>query len=212
VRLYLSSFLFGNRPERLVDLAGSGVRAGLILNALDNLPAVRGNWVSAQAQALKALGFVPEEIDLRDHFGNPEGLAAALGDKGLVWITGGNAFLLRRAMRQSGFDGLIRDLLAQDGLVYAGFSAAACCAAPTLRGIELVDDPAALAEGYDAATIWDGLGLIDRNVAPHYRSDHPEAEQIERTVRYFEAEGMPYVALKDGQALVVDGASIELIG
>jgi len=212
LRLYLSSFLFGNRPDRLVALAGQGGRAGLILNALDNLPAVRTNWLAAQTEALKALGFAPAEVDLRDHFGAQVGLMAALEDKDLLWITGGNAFLLRRAMRQSRFDTEIHSLLASDRLVYAGFSAAACCATPTLRGIELVDDPDTVTQGYDAATIWDGLGLIDRCVAPHYQSDHPEAELIEQTVRYYQRQGMPYVALRDGQALVVDSALCEVVG
>src|SRR6185437_8181439 len=164
LRLYLSSFLVGNRPDRLVSLAGSGARAALILNALDNAPAARSEWRFSQAQALQDLGFTTEEVDLRDYFAAPNRLAAALQDKGLLWINGGNAFLLRRAMRQSGFDRLIHDLLAVDRLVYAGFSAAACCAAPTLRGIEFVDDPGAEAEGYALGIVWDGLGLIDRNL------------------------------------------------
>jgi dipeptidase E len=47
----------------------------------------------------------------------------------VLWINGGNAFLLRRAMRQSGFDSLIHEFLQGDRFVYAGFSAAVCCAA-----------------------------------------------------------------------------------
>jgi dipeptidase E len=161
---------------------------------------------------MKRLGFPAEELDLRDYFGAPDDLAAALEDKGLLWINGGNAFLLRRAMRQSGFDAVIHDLLEADRLVYAGFSAAACCAGPTLRGIEIVDDPAVEAEGYAPETIWDGLGLIDRSVAVHFRSDHPESVPIEQTVLYYQRQGMPYVALRDGQALVVDGPDMEVVG
>jgi dipeptidase E len=73
--------------------------------------------------------FFAEELDLREYFDDA------------VWINGGNAFPLRRAMRQSGFDLVIRELLQADKIVYAGFSATACCAAAALRGAEMVDDP-----------------------------------------------------------------------
>ena len=53
-------------------------------------------------------------------------------------MVGGNSFLLLRAMKQSGFDKLIVPLVENDILVYAGFSAGAVLATPTLHGIELV--------------------------------------------------------------------------
>ena len=65
----------------------------------------------SQKEALGNLGFVPEELDLRHYFESPQGLAPALAGRGLIWIIGGNAFLLRRAMRQSGFDIVGRDLV-----------------------------------------------------------------------------------------------------
>ena len=41
MRLYLSSFDLGNRPEELVALAGSARRAAAIVNALDHWPEAR---------------------------------------------------------------------------------------------------------------------------------------------------------------------------
>jgi dipeptidase E len=61
-------------------------------------------------------------------------------------------------------------------------------------------------------TVWDGLGLIDHHIVVHYQSDHSDAEAIEKTVRYYEQHNMPYVALRDGQALVVDGEKAEVVG
>ncbi len=100
MRLYLSSFELGNRPQRLVALASPRTHASVVVNALDNFPCVRGEWLASQRQALERLGFVVEELDLRNYFGCPERLGAALQGKGLIWINGGNAFVLRRAMRQ----------------------------------------------------------------------------------------------------------------
>ena len=41
-------------------------------------------------------------------------------------------------------------------------------------------------EGYNTETIWEGLGFVEFSIAPHYRSEHPESEDIEKVVQYFE--------------------------
>jgi dipeptidase E len=212
MRLYLSSSELGNHPERLVSLAGARSRAAVIMNALDNFPHERERWFAGQKEALQNLGFIVGELDLREYFGAPGELARALDDKGLMWINGGNTFLLRRAMSRSGFDAIVRQLLGADRLVYAGFSAGVCCAAPSLHGIEFLDDPHALAEGYSPEPIWQGLGLIDYHIAVHYRPGDPEVEPIQRTVRYFREHGMRYVALRDGEVLVQEAGNTELVG
>jgi dipeptidase E len=59
---------------------------------------------------------------------------------------------------------------------------------------------------YDADVRWDGLGILDYAIVPHYRSpDHPETERVERVVAHYRGVGIPYRTLSDGQALVVDG-------
>jgi dipeptidase E len=212
MRLYLSSFELGDCPEKLVSLAGRGARAALILNALDHRPHARGEWLSTESAVLSRLGFQPRELDLRTFFGAPRELAAALESHDLLWINGGNSFLLRRAMRLSGFDSIIGSLLASDRLVYAGFSAGVMCAAPTLRGVELVDDPNVTAVGYTGELVWEGLGLIEKHVAVHYQSRHPESAAVDAMVRYYEEHAMPYITLRDGAALVIDGERTEIVG
>src|SRR5690242_12570868 len=114
MRLYLSSFKMGNQPERLVALAGSGKRVALVLNALDDNRDNRAKWLMSQTEALNQLGFVVDELDLRTCFGKPEELRGFLKEKDMIWINGGNTFLLRRAMRQRGFDSIIHELLRVD--------------------------------------------------------------------------------------------------
>jgi dipeptidase E len=211
MRLYLSSMVLGDHPEQLVDLAGAGARLAVIMNALDNFPDQRERYFGVSQQEFEALGFGVEELDLRAYFGTPERLAPVLERTDVVWVNGGNTFLLRRAMALSGFDSLVRPLLSADRLVYGGFSAGVCVATPSLRGIEFLDDPLELAEGYPRQPIWEGLGLIDYHVAVHYRPGPPDVEPIQRTVRYFREHGMPYVALRDGEVIVVRGNESELI-
>jgi len=207
MRLYLSSMDLGSHPERLVSLAGRGARATIVMNALDNFPEERRHFLSAGQQALEHLGFIADELDLRTCFDSPGRLAQCLERSGLIWVNGGNTFLLRRAMARSGFDSVVRILLERDQLVYGGFSAGVCAVTPSLRGIEFLDDPSAIAPGYSPEPVWDGVGLIDYHVAVHYRTG--DDEPIQRTVRYYREHGMPYVALRDGEVIVVDSDRTE---
>lgn len=206
MRLYLSSYRIGDRAGSLLALLGNGKRAAVIENALDNISPAARDLYRAEAYdpvvELGSLGIAATPLDLRDHFGDPEGLRARLSRFDLVWVTGGNAFVLRRAMKQSGFDDVIVDMLDNDQIVYGGFSAGAVVAAPSLEGIHLMDDPDEAPAGYDRETIWDGLGLIDHAIVPHYRSPHSESAAADRAVRHLCSRGLRYRALRDGEAIV----------
>ena len=213
MRLYLSSFRLGDSTERLLSLLGNGRRACVISNALDHLsPDARARSKAAfdQIRALADIGIEASELDLRDYFANIAGLQDRLSRYDLVWLRGGNAFVLRRAMIASGFDHAVRALLKDDAIVYGGFSAGAVVATPTLRGIELMDPPNEVPDGYSKDVIWHGLGLIGFSLVPHYRSDHPEAPLAERAVQFLQQSGMPYRTLVDGEVLVVDGMDTRL--
>ena len=107
-------------------------------------------------------------------------------------------------MRQSGLDRFLLDNRENKEFVYAGYSAACCVLAPTLRGIDLVDDPLVVPEGYDEDVVWEGLSLIDYCIAPHYMSDHEESIMIEEAVQYFIDNKMLFKALRDGEVIVVE--------
>lgn len=205
MRLYLSSMDLGTHPERLVALAGRGSHAAIVMNALDNFPEERAHFLAEGKRALEHLGFVANELDLRDYFDAPGRLAQALESTGLIWVNGGNTFLLRHAMVRSGFDDVVRALLDIDQLVYGGFSAGVCAITPSLRGIEFLDDPKVLA----GAPIWDGAALIDYYVVVHFRTG--AHEPIQQTVLYYRQHNLPYVALRDGDVIVVEGDRTELL-
>jgi dipeptidase E len=70
-----------------------------------------------------------------------------------------------------------------------------------LHGIELVDNPSHVPDGYEADMLWEGLGVVPSIVAPHYRSNHPESAAIEQVVQYFIDHHLLFKALRDGEAL-----------
>jgi dipeptidase E len=213
VRLYLSSLRLGYHPERLVALVPPGAATAVIANACDYHEAAdRQARVEWELSALDALGLKTRELDLRAFFGRPEGLREELHGVDLVWIRGGNTFLLRHALAESGADTLLGELLRVDGIAYGGYSAAACVLGPTLRGLEVADDPDAVTRTYGVAPRWDGLGLVPFAVAPHYRSPgHPQTEAAEHLAAYYEAQGLLHHRLRDGQAIVIDGKTTQVV-
>lgn len=214
MRLYLSSFRIGDSPQALLRLLGNGRRTALIANACDALSTedrIESTW--QEMGRLAAIGLEPEELDLRNHFdAAPPAVLAAMSRYDLVWLRGGNAFVLRRALHQSGAGGALVTMLQSDRVVYGGYSAGVCVLAPSLRGIELVDDPNVVPPGYDATIIWDGLNVLPYAVAPHHESDHPESAAIGRLVAHYIEQNIAFKALRDGQVIVVDGESDVLLG
>ncbi|MBD3223695.1 MAG: serine peptidase [Caldithrix sp.] len=211
MRLYLSSFKIGNHPEKLVELTGLGKNVAVILNALDHKPETRDKFLLSEIKMLSDLGFKPEELDLQNYFGKADKLEKYLRRKDLVWINGGNTFLLRRAMKQSGFDRVITRLLREDAIVYAGFSAACAVLHKDLHGVDFSDDPKITTEGYDKKTEWSGLGLIDFSIAVHYNSDHPESEETDREIDYYKRNNIPFQPLRDGEVIIINGDKTEII-
>jgi dipeptidase E len=207
MRLYLSSFRLGDHSERLVALLPPAGRIAVICNAIDaEDSAVRREKVQAELTWLTELGLRPAELDLREVTG--EDLRARLASYDGVWVRGGNVFVLRAAMARCGADKILPDLIRDEQLVYAGYSAGPCVLAPSLRGLELCDD----AEAVNGEIIWDGLGLLDHAFVPHLDSPgHPETELLEKVADLYERTGVPFLPMRDGQALVIDGPTRELV-
>jgi dipeptidase E len=212
MRYYLSSFKLGDHAHKLPELAGYHACAGIIANAQDHLDeASRQNNIDEAHQGLNALGFSTQVFDLRDYFDDTGSLKDDLAGYDLLWAIGGSAFVLRSAMALSGFDQVIHELLGQDRLVYGGYSAGVCVLAPHLYGLELCDDTDAVAKAYGADLIWDGLNILDYAIVPHYDSDHHEAEFAKDMVAYYEANALAYRALRDGDVLIRNGETVELL-
>ncbi len=206
MKLYLSSYYLGNDPAKFADLFGDNKKVAIVMNAADVFgSAKRPDYLNREVASLATIGLEADELDLRDYFNDHDALVSNLKHYGGVWVVGGNSFSLRRAMHQSGFDHIVSKLVRAGEFVYGGFSAGAVAATPTLKGIELVDDPNMVPEGYDSEIIWEGLGLYGFSIAPHFKSDHPESAAIDRVVDYFESEGMPFKTLHDGEVIVVNG-------
>jgi len=206
MKLLLSSF--GPSPEHdaaLVELVGKPlgeIRVAYIENAHDVYDDPES--LDEGRASLQRIGYNFELVDLRDWRADRAGLRALLGGFDAFLLTGGNPYHLRSLMRITGADEIITDRV-RGGAVYAGASAAAVVAGPTLRHFDELDDPA------DAETlIWDGLGLTEIVVAPHI--DNVDfGEGCRKSGDLCERDGYTVERITDAQALVIDGGERRIV-
>jgi len=207
MKLYLSSYRLGDHSDELKKLVGKkDAKVAVCVNAVDAAPDLSrdGEVLRRELEDMKSLGFDAEEVDLRDYF-NKEGLLERMREFDAIWLSGGNAFLLVKAFRQSGFGEVLEKLVKTGELVYAGYSAAFCAVSPSLRGVELVDDKDVEAQGYEAGDVWDGFGLIDFYPIVHFRSNHHESDLVEEEYRYVCENNIKHKTFKDGDVYLVSG-------
>lgn len=209
MKLFLYSFAFtlsDEQTEALANLTGKkpeDISMALIDNAADVVSDSAG-WVKDTHAIFEAKGFKIEVINLKDWHDNTAGLREKLASKDVIWVNAGNTYYLRWIMKQSGADVIIADLVKQ-GKVYAGWSAGAIVAGPTLQHIEHMEDVSAAPEAITA-----GLSLTNVVVVPHI--DNPDfAEGAGKTNEALNAAGYATEPLTDTQALVIDGESRRVI-
>jgi len=89
-------------------------------------------FVDIHKKQLSDMGFKLTEVDLKDK--NKDDLMAILQETDIVYVAGGNTFYLLEKVRESGFDQVL-PLLLDKGIIYAGGSAGAVLACPTIEPV-----------------------------------------------------------------------------
>ncbi len=207
MKLYLSSYKIGDNPQLLADLIGNNKKIAIIPNALDIYTDLVRREASLQREkySLTQIGLQSEELDLKKYFNNQKDLENKMNKYGGVWVLGGNTFVLRRAYKESGLDIWLQQQKNNKDFVYAGYSAGVCVLSPSLKGLETIDDPVVVGQGYPKETIWEGLNLINFAFASHYKSPgHPETEMVDKEVEHYKKVGVKYKTLHDGEVIIME--------
>lgn len=209
MKFYLSSYKLGQEVESLKKMVPvKNKKTAYIPNALDFSDDLERRKKSEQSDIddLKKLdlGLEIEVVDLRNYFDKQSELEKKISEFGVIWVRGGNLFVLRQAMKISGFDNILKSLVKKNDILYGGNSAGICVLAPTLKGINLMDDISAKPYGDQSEIIWNGLGILNYSIIPHYQSDHPEAENAKKAVEYMIENKILFKALKDGEVIIIE--------
>jgi len=206
MRYYLSSFKLGEGAEMLASLYGGDRPVAYIANALDHVSnkVWLDDWIAADLSALNVAGVKAERLDLREYFAADREIEGGLKKFSGVWLSGGNVFVLRQAMRLSGFDQYVYRHQSRDGFTYGGYSAGCCVLSPTLRPYARVDDPYARPYAQAMETIWDGLSVLDFAYMPHFQSNHSESNLIEAEIAFCIENNIAYRTFRDGEVLVIE--------
>jgi dipeptidase E len=213
MRLFLSSQDFGRHADVAAKMTGKNKKALFIKNAQDDKPPEVRNFSNSEKKKMfEGAGFDFELLDLRDYFGKKAELAEKVASAGSFWSSGGNTFILRRAMAASGLDEILKKLLADDKILYGGWSAGAMIMARDLKGPDWSDEdrPNIVPDRYDPKVIWEGLNLVPFYIVPHYDSElHGDSPKV--LADYYKSENLRHYILKDGQVIVVDGDKEEFL-
>lgn len=206
MKFYLSSYRLGNETEKLKKLIPNK-KIGYIPNARDFSNADlerKKNSTGRDVVSLRELGLDVEVIDLREYFNKSNELKEKLEKLGAIFISGGNVFVLRQAMKLSGLDQILIEFKNKDDFLYSGYSAAGCVLSPTLKAYEIVDDATDTPYEELKEVIWDGLGLIDFAFMPHWDSDHPESTDIDKEIEFCKQSNILYKAIRDGEVIIIE--------
>lgn len=206
-KLFLSSISVTEELKPyFLDLVGKkaeDIKFALIENAADPYVEEIKDFMYRTRTDLQALGMQLERIDLNEYDGKQQELKDKISHFDIVWIGGGNTYYIRWLFKKTGFDQFIHELV-ENGLIYAGGSAGAIVAGPTLEKFQEVDEPENSPE-----LINEGLGLTDLVIIPHW--DQPKYQENLRGIKeFYDQTDHRTVTLTDNQAITVNGDTWEV--
>lgn len=207
MKFYLSSYKIGNKSEKLRTMIPNK-KIGYVPNALDFSsanPERKKQHIENDVRSLKQIGIECEILDLKNYFNKKEDLDLKVRNFGAVFISGGNTFVLRQAMKISGLDYIIKKLINENtNFLYSGYSAACCVLSKNLIPYSIVDDAKDTPYKEQKKVIWEGLGLIDYIFLPHWNSNHSESKLINKEVEYCKQHNLKYKTFEDGDAIIIE--------
>jgi dipeptidase E len=207
MKFYLSSFKIGSQSKELVRMMEPSKMIGYVPNARDysnSYVYLNNQIIASDIAELTNLGLDVQIIDLKNYFGRIDELRGKINGLGALFFAGGNTFILRQAMKASGFDIIFKELLGRVDFVYSGYSAGIAVLYSDLKAVQLVDNPTFHPYKEISETIWMGLGYLDYLILPHYKSNHPESETIDRLFEYCQLNKIPCKTLRDGEVIIIE--------
>lgn len=200
--LYLSSQKFGDNCDFLKRwINNHNNKILLIFNALDAKGKEKiNNNIKEDINLLETIGFDIKIIDLKEYFNHYAELKQICQNYNAFCVMGGNVFVLRQAMKYSGFDIFLKEIKDSEDYLYIGYSAGSCVLSEQLDVLKTVDEPI---DFYNKGEIiFDGIGLINYLFIPHYKSNYHKASLIDEVVNQCKKDKVNYKTFKDGEVII----------
>jgi dipeptidase E len=191
--VFLTSMAWKVLP-RLVELlpvSPAQCRVAFVPTASHHYP--ERPWVDQDRAALVEAGFQVADLELAEQ--DEAGVRASLESADLVFVAGGNTFVLLREAIRSGFRDVVPGLVRQ-GLTYVGSSAGSLLAGPRIDPARFCDDPNEAPDLADHA----GLGLVDIVPVVHFGNELSRDDNLRLLDHYYDS-GLFLVPLTDRQFL-----------
>ena len=145
-------------------------------------------------------GYSFEEIDIEGK--SKDELRNFFKDKNIIHIEGGNTFYLLKAIRETGFDEILKKLL-NEGKIYIGTSAGAYVMCPT---IDVADWNNETVDRF-GVTDFTALNYVPFILKVHYKDESEVlVKEKMKTLKY------PLRILRDGQGILVEDNQHTFIG
>jgi dipeptidase E len=158
------------------------------------------SWFNKTRQTIKESGYDIEDFDIEGK--TKDEIKYFFKDKNIIHIEGGNTFYLLKAIRETGFADILKELLSE-GKVYIGTSAGAYIMCPTIEVANWNDT------GRDRFGLEDFTAL---NYVPFVLKVHYTDEQEEKVRKGIETLKHPIHILKDGQGILVEDGKYTFVG
>ncbi|MDD5731546.1 MAG: Type 1 glutamine amidotransferase-like domain-containing protein [Patescibacteria group bacterium] len=160
----------------------------------------RGDFSRKLKYVIKENGYNFDEIDIEGR--TKEEIKNFFKDKNIIHMEGGNTFYLIRAIRETGFAEILKELL-EEGKIYIGTSAGSYIMCPTIE-----------------VSNWDETGkprfdvtdLTALNYVPFVLKVHYKDEQESKVREKIKTLQYPIRILKDGQGILVEDNKYTFIG
>lgn len=149
---------------------------------------------------IKENGYNMEDFDIEDK--TKEEIKDFFKDKNIIHVEGGNTFYLLKAIKETGFTEILKELL-DEGRVYIGTSAGSYIMCPTIEVANWSDD------GKDkfGMTDFTALNYVPFVLKVHFTNEKETlVKENIRTLKY------PIRILRDGQGILVEDNKYTFVG
>lgn len=174
------------------------IKVGWVMTATKG--ATDPQFVEKQREKMKEIGWQFEEIDIEGR--SQDELRKVFSTKDAILVEGGNTFYLLKAIKETGFDEVIKELIDKN-ILYIGVSAGSYVMCPTIEMTTWKSDSR------------NRFGLTDLtalNYVPFLLSAHYDPKNDDKLILGIKSTKYPVKILTDKQALLILDDKVELIG